>query len=647
MLDIGTLLLTAAVLSGAAAIVLWVTLLTRRPYPGFRCWAIALTAQTTGAVLFLLPVPERGAGLLLLLRSGLLVLGFLFLLRGMRMFRGRPASAAKEALLMFSFVAAFGYYCLDPSGLDARVVLYSLYSGGLVLAVLHTVSTHRPRYFGSADVMLAVGLAVFVLLSTARAAAHLAVPSQSQELLASFDAGVYVALAQILTALLFPLTLIAINAQRIEFEYEEAHEALRERASQQEALNAIYRATENPHRPLPEMLGDVATRLQAGMRHARSVAASVELAGSVHGSPPSQGATVRMSASLGGEGSLPDRVTVALLPGVGGAPARSFDGAERDFLNATARHLTDVLDRRRSEEQVRRAREFAERLVETAGVMVIGIDEAGGVRIFNGEAERLCGYTRTEVLGRDWCATVFVGDCDDSDAAAFRRALVAGAAEGSWENNVRTRGGDRRRILWWTRLVTDPDGKRIALCLGVDVTVQREAERELARHRESLERRVAERTAELTATSESMRRTGERLQAILDTASSGIILVRERRVEEHNRRAVELFGYAPEEFPGMPTQQLFADPREWEAEGERIYGRIATGEIIRGEILARRRDGSTFWLSMSTRAVDPADPGKGIVVVGDDTTAMRATLEQLREARAVAEQATRAKAAFL
>lgn len=62
----------------------------------------------------------------------------------------------------------------------------------------------------------------------------------------------------------------------------------------------------------------------------------------------------------------------------------------------------DISERLKIEAELRRAEEFAEQLIETANVMVLGLNSAGIVVIFNAEAERITGYRREEMLGQDW-----------------------------------------------------------------------------------------------------------------------------------------------------------------------------------------------------------------------------------------------------
>jgi PAS domain S-box-containing protein len=66
----------------------------------------------------------------------------------------------------------------------------------------------------------------------------------------------------------------------------------------------------------------------------------------------------------------------------------------------------DVTERRKVEDELRTAKEFAENLIHTANVMVLGLDLEGRVTIFNTVAEEITGYARAELMNRSWFETV-------------------------------------------------------------------------------------------------------------------------------------------------------------------------------------------------------------------------------------------------
>ena len=159
-------------------------------------------------------------------------------------------------------------------------------------------------------------------------------------------------------------------------------------------------------------------------------------------------------------------------------------------------------------------------------------------------------------------------------------------------------------------------------------------ESELKAINEGLEQRVAERTAEL--------------QALFDSASVGIVLLRDGLIVRSNRRLDELFGYAPGEQLGQPARIWLANPADEDvaSQGDSAE-RLARGETLRHDIPVRARDGHPFWVRLSRRVVDPADPARGMVGVIEDITAERDALEEMIRAKTLAEEASRMKSDFL
>jgi two-component system sensor histidine kinase/response regulator len=150
---------------------------------------------------------------------------------------------------------------------------------------------------------------------------------------------------------------------------------------------------------------------------------------------------------------------------------------------------------------------------------------------------------------------------------------------------------------------------------------------------EELEQRVADRTAEL--------------QALFDSASVGIVLMKDRVIVHCNRRMDEMLGYAIGSQIGQPTRAWYPDEATWEKIGREGYLQVWQGDTDVREELLVRRNGSQFWARMSARAVDVHDHSKGAVAVIEDITAERDALEEMIRAKTLAEEATRMKSDFL
>jgi diguanylate cyclase (GGDEF)-like protein/PAS domain S-box-containing protein len=118
-------------------------------------------------------------------------------------------------------------------------------------------------------------------------------------------------------------------------------------------------------------------------------------------------------------------------------------------------------------------------------------------------------------------------------------------------------------------------------------------------------------------------------EAILGTASIGIVFLKDRRIVRCNRRYEEMHGYAAGELDGRPVGVLYADPGDFESAAA-VYDELRKGLTARRVDHCRRKDGSTFWTRADGRAVDPQNPLKGSVWTVEDVTDQRRAEEELQ-----------------
>ena len=163
-------------------------------------------------------------------RNAVLMGGQLLLLRGMLVFRGWRVGPWLEVAVALWFLLPFGYLSLDPAQLSGRIVCYCLFSAALCGATVVVTLRRRPPHFGSNDLLLALWMALFGVITLVRAAQELADVSTAFESLKGF--GSVYALAQILSVQLVTLTLVSINSQRIEWEHRSAAADLQAREQQ-------------------------------------------------------------------------------------------------------------------------------------------------------------------------------------------------------------------------------------------------------------------------------------------------------------------------------------------------------------------------------------------------------------------------------
>lgn len=174
-----------------------------------------------------------------------------------------------------------------------------------------------------------------------------------------------------------------------------------------------------------------------------------------------QGWAIFNSVSLGKDGTrIPVEVSVQLV---------EYEG-ERAILTVAR----DIRERLRMQDALEHAKEFAERLIETANVIVLGLDQQGRVMLFNAAAEQIAGFSRDEVLGQDWFSLVVPRDRFPQVWSEFEKQHTMPR---TFENPILTKQGEVRLIAWQNSVVNDPEAGMATISFGVDVTEVREAQR--------------------------------------------------------------------------------------------------------------------------------------------------------------------------
>jgi PAS domain S-box-containing protein len=154
----------------------------------------------------------------------------------------------------------------------------------------------------------------------------------------------------------------------------------------------------------------------------------------------------------------------------------------RDRTGAVLRTLgvaVDITERKQMEQELRAARDYSDRLLDTSNAIVLVLDRDANIVTFNRAAEEITGYTREGVVGRNWDILVprerYQGPWEE-----FTRLLSEGDA-GRYENPILTKSGEERIILWKNSPMHDDAGEVVGtVSFGIDVTEQRRGEAERA-----------------------------------------------------------------------------------------------------------------------------------------------------------------------
>ncbi|QEM70040.1 response regulator [Geobacter sp. FeAm09] len=138
----------------------------------------------------------------------------------------------------------------------------------------------------------------------------------------------------------------------------------------------------------------------------------------------------------------------------------------------------EILEHRQTEENLRRAKEYTENLIQGASVIVVGLDVDGCVNLFNQTAEMITGYSPGDLVGKEWCEAICPRERFPEVHAEFER-LRESAIVGTFENQFLTKHGKTRTISWRNNPIIE-DGVVVGtLLFGMDLTEHRTTEEQL------------------------------------------------------------------------------------------------------------------------------------------------------------------------
>ena len=135
----------------------------------------------------------------------------------------------------------------------------------------------------------------------------------------------------------------------------------------------------------------------------------------------------------------------------------------------------DITESKLAREELSGAKEYAENLIQTANAIIVGLDRGGNVTVFNGAAEKVTGYRREEISGRNWFEVLVPRGRYPAVWETFNN-LTAGGLPRNVENLILTKSGEERYIAWQNSEILEHGQLVGTLSFGMDLTERRRAE---------------------------------------------------------------------------------------------------------------------------------------------------------------------------
>ncbi|NIP72959.1 MAG: PAS domain S-box protein [Gammaproteobacteria bacterium] len=211
---------------------------------------------------------------------------------------------------------------------------------------------------------------------------------------------------------------------------------------------------------------------------------------------------------------------------------RRVDKRTAHLEQANLRLQQEVAQRQRVEEVLRRERDFSSAVLDTVGALVVVLDPEGQIVRFNRTCERMTGMSAEDVKGL-YVWDLFVPEEDVEGVKKVFDELAFGHFPNTHENSWIVRGGEARRIAWSNTVLLNERGSvDYVIATGIDVTEQRLSEN-------------------------ALRESERQLRLITDTLPVLIAYVdASRRFRFSNKAFEEWFGYSPQEINGRHERDV-------------------------------------------------------------------------------------------
>jgi len=141
--------------------------------------------------------------------------------------------------------------------------------------------------------------------------------------------------------------------------------------------------------------------------------------------------------------------------------------------------IQDITERKLAEEALFFAEKKFRDLLETIQLVSVMLDCDGNITFCNDYLLDLTGWSRDEVLNKNWFDLFIPGEFTESVKSVFKENITKGTTLHN-ESFLQTRKGVRRLIVWNIAVLHNPDGSAAGTAsIGIDVTDHRRLEDQL------------------------------------------------------------------------------------------------------------------------------------------------------------------------
>ncbi len=273
-------------------------------------------------------------------------------------------------------------------------------------------------------------------------------------------------------------------------------------------------------------------------------------------------------------------------------------------------NIRDITDRKQQEEALRRSENYYRAIFETSGAATVIIEEDGTIVLANFQAEKLCGFSRSELEGKKyWSDFVHPQDLEKMRDYHFLRKQDPDAAPKQYEFRLLDRWEHVRHIFYTIDIIP---GTGQSVGSLIDITKRKEMEEAL---KTSEKRYKQERNY---------------FEKLLENSADAIGIMDERgRITRWNKRAAKISGFLYQEMLGRHFSEFYADREEM----QRMLSVLRQhGEVNDYEVNLVRKEGQAVPCSVSISVLkNEEEETIGSISIIRDLSEWKETLRKLEE----------------
>ena len=274
-----------------------------------------------------------------------------------------------------------------------------------------------------------------------------------------------------------------------------------------------------------------------------------------------------------------------------------------ELTQANEQLAREIVERRRAEESLKESNRRFSDILSTISLVAVCLDCRGRITFCNDYLLDLTGWSRQEVMGRDWFELFIPPEIHDGLSQLFAAGRLRASLPAHHENEIITREGEHRVINWSNTILRDNSGKVIGTAsIGQDVSARRQTE-------------------------EALRSQAELIEL---THDSIMVYSLDEQIIFWNRGAEQIFGWTKNDAIGKRVSSLLKTvfPLDVALLHEQL---VLTGRW-EGELIQTSRDGRTLVVASRWAVqLDGSGSPLAILVISNDITANKIAENALRE----------------